>query len=80
MRSTRITRTYSFKTETVERIALHAKRIGCYPGPLVELLLNRAIDEVESGGWTIGRKPVVFEVGWEDQEDQIIDNSQVKHR
>lgn len=41
-----------------------ADELECYPSDLVNMLLSRAIDAVESGEWPIERKPYKYLLIW----------------
>lgn len=50
--------------ETIERIQRNAQRLECYPSTLVDLLLKRALDELEKGNWQLKRQPVIYRIDW----------------
>lgn len=57
-------RTYQISPETIERIQRNAQLLECYPSVLVDLLLKRALDELEKGTWQIKRKPIMYRIDW----------------
>lgn len=57
-------RTYRLKPETVRRLSNQIDTLGCWPSDLVDLLLQRALTEVEEGRWTMDRQPAIFEIAW----------------
>lgn len=59
-----ITRTYRLRRATVERLEQLAKQQEAWPSPLLDLLLQRAIDAVESGEWPLNRTPTRYKHHW----------------
>lgn len=60
----KIPRTYQMSQETIERVQRNAKQLECYPSVLVDLLLKRALDELEKGNWQLNRKPIIYRIDW----------------
>lgn len=60
----KIPRTYQMSQETIERVQRNAKQLECYPSVLVDLLLKRALDELEKGTWQLNRKPIIYRIDW----------------
>jgi hypothetical protein len=60
----RVARTYRLDPETARRIEALTTRLDAYASPLVDMLLTRALDEVEAGRWALERRPVKFTVEW----------------
>ena len=59
-----ITRTYRLRKKTVDRLEQLAKKQQAWPSPLIDLLLNRALDEIEAGHWALNKTPVKFKATW----------------
>lgn len=57
-------RTWQIDRETSTDINRLADQLECFPSDLVNMLLSRAIDAVESGQWPIERKPVKYSLHW----------------
>lgn len=55
-----ITRTYQLHPETVRRIKALVEARGVFDSSLVNLLLTYALDEVDAGRLTFGRRPVAW--------------------
>ena len=60
----KITRTYRLDASTVERIERLCNEQQAYPSPLINMLLQRALDEIEAGRWAFGKVPVKFKIKW----------------
>lgn len=60
----KIPRTYQMSKETIERIQHNAQQLECYPSVLVDLLLKRALDELEQGSWKLKREPIIYRIDW----------------
>lgn len=60
----KIARTYRLEPETVERLKALAEQLQAFDSPLVDLLLSRALDEVEAGRWPLRKEPVKYVVKW----------------
>lgn len=59
-----ITRTYRISRSTAQQIDRVAVGLGCWPSPLVELLLRRALEEVETGRWPLHKEPIKYRIQW----------------
>lgn len=59
-----VSRTYLLKPDTAQRINKLADQLGSYTSPLVDLLLTRALDEIEAGQWELQRQPVKYSILW----------------
>lgn len=59
-----VVRTFRLKGRTAQRLKTLASRLGAYESPLAELLLDRALTEVETGRWHLDRRPVKFNIEW----------------
>lgn len=57
-----IARTYRLKKATVARLEQLAEQQEAWPGQLVQLLLDRALSEVEAGKWKLRRQPIKYQV------------------
>ena len=57
-----IARTYRLKKATVARLEQLAEQQEAWPGQLVQLLLDRALSEVEAGKWKLRRRPIKYQV------------------
>lgn len=64
----KMSRTYKLSSETIRRLEAQAQRLDVFPGPLVGLLLERALGEIESGRWPIATRPVTFRPVWKQGE------------
>ena len=60
-------RTYRFDVKLIARVDAAAKELGVNPGPLLELLIERGLTEVESGRWPLGRRAVAYRPKWNDE-------------
>jgi hypothetical protein len=59
------TRTYTFLSEDLRRLDALAARLECFPGPVVQMILSRGLDEIEAGNWQVKRTPVMFRPVWD---------------
>lgn len=57
-------RTWQVDRSTSEEINRLADALQVYPSDLVNMLLSRAIDALETGAWSIERKPVKYSLHW----------------
>ena len=57
-------RTYRLRTQTIERVDAQTKRLECWQSDLVDLLLERALGELESGNWELQKRPIAYELSW----------------
>ena len=57
-------RTYRLDASTVERIEQLCNELQAYPSPLIDMLLQRALDEIEAGRWTFNQVPVKYLLKW----------------
>ncbi len=57
-----IARTYRLKKTTVARLEQLAQEQEAWPGQLLQLLLDRALSEVEAGKWRLKRQPIKYQV------------------
>lgn len=64
--NTKVSRTYQIDKQTARRLAALADQLGAYYSPLADMLLSRALDEVDAGNWTLSQEPVKFVVKWAD--------------
>ena len=60
----KVARTYQIEKQTIERIAEYANQVNCYPSDLVCLLLERGLNELESGKWQLKREVVKYRIQW----------------
>jgi len=60
----KVVRTYRLSKSTLERLEALAEQQAAWPSPLVDLLLQRALDEIEVGCWTLQRTPTRYEHHW----------------
>lgn len=63
-----ITRTYQLRPETVKRIKALVAARGVYDSSLVDLLLTHALDQVDAGALTFGRRPVAWVIDPDGRE------------
>lgn len=63
----RVSRTYKFDDQLIDRLTAQARRLHVFPGPLLELLIARALDEIEAGRWRVDARPVAFRPAWPDE-------------
>lgn len=61
------TRTYRLDSTTIERIDQYCKKTGCWQSRFIDLLLKRALDEVEAGRWHLDKRPVAYELEWKEK-------------
>lgn len=59
-----VARTWQIDRSTSEEINRLADQLECYPSDLVNMLLIRAINAVESGQWSIERRPYKYSLHW----------------
>lgn len=57
-------RTWQIDRETSAAINALADELECFPSDLVNMLLSRAIDAVESEQWPIERRPYKYTLHW----------------
>ena len=57
-------RTYRLSGDTIKRLNLLTARLETWQSDLVDLLLQRSLDEIESGNWQLDQRPVKFELDW----------------
>lgn len=62
--SEKLARTYRISKETLQRLEQLVTKHQTYPSPLVDMLLQRALDEVEAGNWQLHREPVKYVTKW----------------
>ena len=55
-----IARTYRLQTDTVERLDALAAELRIYQSRLVDVLLSRALDDVEDGVLVLQTRPVAY--------------------
>lgn len=60
----KIARTYQLNRETVEQIDKLAAQLQCHQSPLIDMLLQRALEQVESGKWVARKEPIKYVVKW----------------
>lgn len=61
---TKIARTYRIDKTTAKRLKALAEQMQSFESPLVDLLLQRALDEIEAGHWPLFKEPVKFIAKW----------------
>ncbi len=61
-------RTYRLRQTTIKNIETHAERLECWQSDLVDLILERGLEEIAMGRWAFNQMPVKFELGWSDSE------------
>lgn len=59
-------RTYRLQPTTIERVDRQTAALGCRQSDLVDLLLQRALEQVESGIWPMDRTATAFDVAWSE--------------
>ncbi len=59
-------RTYRLDAEIVARIEATAERLRVWPGQLVDFLLRRGLDAIESGEWEVPTRPAYRQIIEED--------------
>lgn len=64
MQDNKVTRTYRLDPQTVERIDELAAQLQCHQSPLIDMLLQRALEQVESGHWIARKEPIKYVVKW----------------
>lgn len=57
-------RTWTVTERTAERIKQLAAESECWDSHLVEMILRRGLDAIESGQWPLRKVPVKFEIRW----------------
>ena len=57
-------RTWQIDRETSVAVNALADELEVYPSDLVNMLLQRAIDAVESGKWPIEKRPIRYSLHW----------------
>lgn len=57
-------RTWQVDRSTSEEINRLADALQVFPSDLVNMLLQRAINALESGQWSIERKPIKYLLTW----------------
>lgn len=57
-----IARTYRLRKSTIARLEKLAEQQDAWPGQLLEKLLERALNEVETGQWKLRRQPIKYQV------------------
>lgn len=57
-------RTWQIDRGVSEDINRLAAELECFPSDLVNMLLSRAIDAIETGQWVVQRKPVKYSLHW----------------
>jgi hypothetical protein len=65
-RSGRRSRTYVLSTEVIAAIDDLAQELNVYHSSVANLLLKRALDEVEQGNWKLKAQPVAYDAAWGD--------------
>lgn len=68
-RVTRISRTYVLPPTIADGCKALAETVGCNVSHVVETLLDRALEEVESGRWTVESVPVRYKMRLVDGTD-----------
>lgn len=63
----RISRTYVLPEDTAERCKALAGEVGCNVSHVVEMLLEKALEEVTSGRWKVQSIPVRFKMRLTDR-------------
>jgi len=59
---TAVAKTYRLKPETLRRLAALVDETGAYHSQLIDVLLVRAMDEIDAGRWKLKKKPVKWAV------------------
>ena len=57
-------RTWTVTERTAERIKALATETEAWDSHLVEMILARGLDAIDSGQWPLKRVPVKFEIKW----------------
>lgn len=60
----KIARTYRIDKETAQQLKTLAEQLQAFESPLVDLLLRRALNEIEAGRWELRKEPVKYVVKW----------------
>lgn len=60
----KLARTYRIDKATAQRLKALAEQLQAFESPLVDMLLQRALDEVEAGRWPLRKEPVKYVVKW----------------
>jgi len=60
----KLARTYRLEPATVRRLKTLAEQVQAFESPLVDMLLQRALEEVEAGRWPLRKEPVKYVVRW----------------
>lgn len=63
--ATHITRTYTIRIATVERIDALAGELNLWQSDLVDYLLSAALEDVESGRKSIKTAPIKWGIVWD---------------
>lgn len=64
MSNDRCARTWQISRSTSGDVNRLANELECYPSDLVDLLLRRALVNVDRGVWEIERKPYKYTLHW----------------
>lgn len=59
-----IARTWQIDKSVSEDINRLATELECYPSDLVNMLLQRGVDALQNGEWTITRTPYKYTLHW----------------
>lgn len=59
-------RTYQLDPSVIEQIGALANDLGVWPSSLVNMLLLRALGEVEAGRWQMGAEPAAYRAVWRE--------------
>lgn len=57
-------RTYQLSPAIVERIGAMADSLNVWPSTLVNILLERGLEEVDEGRWQLGAEPAAYRAVW----------------
>ena len=60
----KVARTYRIDRKTARRIKALSAQLQSFESPLIDMLLQRALDEVEAGRWPLHQEPVKFIAKW----------------
>lgn len=59
-------RTYQLDPGVIDAIGTLANDLGVWPSSLVNMLLLRALGEVEAGRWQLGAEPAAYRAVWRE--------------
>lgn len=57
-------RTWQGDRQTSEAVNRLADELQCYPSDLVNMMLTRSLEAIESGEWPIEKRPIRYSLHW----------------